>query len=55
MNVRTSRKNSMNQEISELLNKHNISIIGVVDQKLVHTDETRYERIGEQTIITTSA
>ena len=45
-NVSTLRKNSKRQEISELLNKHNISIIGVVDHKLVHTDETRYEIIG---------
>ena len=57
MNVRKRkmRKKSKRQEISELLNKHNISTICVVDHKLVHTDETRYERIGELSIITTSA
>ena len=52
MNVRTL--NSKRQDISELLNKQNISIIGVVDHKLVYTDETRYTILGEQTIISTS-
>ena len=44
INVTTLRKYSKRQEISELLNKHNIRTIGVIDNKLVHTDETRYER-----------
>ena len=55
MYVRALSKNTKRQEISELLNKPYISTIGIVDHKLVNKDDTIYEIIGEQKIITTSA
>ena len=56
MNVRTLRKTTKRQEIAELASKFQISILGLIDHKIVHDDdETKIEKYGEYTMITTSA
>ena len=48
MNVRTLRKTTKRQEIAELASKCQISILGLIDHKIVHDDdETKIEKYGE--------
>ena len=56
LNVRSLRNLNKQEEIALNCRKHSISILGVVDHKIVHDDdEIRYSRIGERHFITSSA
>ena len=53
MNVITLRTSSKRQELVDLSSIYGISIIGIVDHKLVHDRQIKLENFGEYTIITT--
>ena len=55
MNVRTLRTSSKRQELVDLSSIYGISIIGIFYHKRVHDKEIKLEKLGEYTIITTSA
>ena len=55
LNVRTLRTTSKQEELLYLSTKYNISIIGLVDNKIVHKEETRIEKVLGNILITTSA
>ena len=55
LNCRTLRKESKRSELANLLNEFSINILGIVDHKIVHDEEVRYEQLNKCTMITTSA
>ena len=56
MNVRTIKKDSKRHELVHNCDKHNISILGIVDHKIVHSNkEVVYQTYDSHTLITSSA
>ena len=56
LNVRTIRKQGKTEELAHLFNSTKQSILGVVDHKLVHSDEAiKTQELEKCTLITTSA
>ena len=55
MNVRTLRQEYKQQELSHLAELYGISILGIVDHKMVHDDEINFKKVKDHILITTSA
>ena len=57
MNVITLRKTTQRQELAALTSEFQIYIyiLGLVDYKIVHNEETNIEKYGDYTRITTSS
>ena len=55
MNVRTVKNKSKQQELSYNCEKQSINILGVIDHKITHQEEIRYESVDRHTLITSSA
>ena len=58
LNTRTLRLRSKQEELAYKCKEHSISIIGIVDHKIVHLDQTEqiiYKNIEDRVLITSSA
>ena len=58
MNVRTIKADSKRQELAHNCDRHNIAILGIVDHKIVHSDEDatiKYQPCDNYKLITSSA
>ena len=55
MNVRTLRQEYKQEELSHLAGLYGISILGIVDHKMVHDDEINVKKVKDHILITTSA
>ena len=49
MNVRTVKNKSKQQELSYNCEKQSINILGVIDHKITHQEEIRYESVDRHT------
>ena len=56
LNTRTIRVKSKQEELAHKCREHSISIIGIVDHKIVHEeDEIMYKEVEDRLLITSSA
>ena len=54
-NVRTIRKKSKPEKLTNHFNNYKTDILGIADHKIIHDDPIEYHEIDNSTLITTSA
>ena len=55
MNIRTIREIHKPEELAYKCKEYQTSILGIVEHKIVHSDEILYKQIEDRTLVTTSA